>query len=121
MTAADIGRIRSPLLEQACMGARAGQVDRLIVELVDQEPVPGDMALPEPLPGARQGMVPMPGLQRLPGPDRLDDGEQAGHVQAALPEPLHVPLERLGRDDGPAAGAPPPWPPASPPGAAPGP
>src|SRR5262245_1030242 len=71
--------------EQIRVGARPGQIDRVILKAVDQQPVGFDVAVPETLPVPGEGVVPTGRVERPAFAEGVDDGPQLGHVPAALP------------------------------------
>src|SRR6266498_224426 len=88
------------LFKQIGMRSRAGQVDGIVVEPIDQHPIGGDVTVAEPVPGARQRVVPIPRLEVLSQAKGLDDAPEPAHVAPPLAESLDVPLECPGRHDG---------------------
>src|SRR5262249_36127729 len=93
------------LSEDVGVGAGPGEINRLVVEAVNQEPVGPDMAIAEAFPLPLERVVAMASVEGIVKAKRLGDIPQRLQVEPSLAEPLEIALERPGRDDVPR-----PWP-----------
>jgi hypothetical protein len=70
--------------------SRSGEVDGLIVQLIDQDPIGLDVAVSKSLPIPSQRVVAMAGLQRMPEPKCFHDVPKSIDVFPTFPHSFQV-------------------------------
>ena len=98
---AEIVPISASSFQQVSVSSRSGEVDSLVVQLINAHPVGLDVAVSKSLPFPTELVVSMVGLQRMPKSKCFHDDPKSIDVLTSFPQSFQVAFKRLGRNKGP--------------------